>query len=152
MKLDETDKKLINLLQIDSKMTTKSIANKLNLSVTAIYERIKKLEKNKVIKKYIAIIDSEKIDRSFMVFCQVKLIQHHHSFIEKFEKEVLQFNEVIECYNISGDYDYLLKIIVQNMKSYRKFINFKLTTLAHISSTHSTFIIDEVRNNTAIII
>lgn len=152
MKLDEIDKKLINILQTDSKITTKKIADTLHLSVTAIYERIKKLEKKGVIQNYVAIIDREKINRNFMVFCQVKLIQHHHSFIEKFEKEVLQFNEVIECYNISGDYDYLLKIIVENMKSYRKFINFKLTTLEHISSTRSTFIIDEVRNNTAILI
>ena len=152
MKLDDIDKKLINTLQIDSKITTKKLATDLNLSVTAIYERIKKLEKKGVVKKYIAIIDKEKIKRDFVVFCQVKLVQHHHQYIEKFEKEVLQFNEVLECYNISGDYDYLLKVVVENMKSYRNFINFKLTTLNHISSTHSTFIIDEVRNSTAVLL
>jgi len=109
MILDNIDKKIINTLQIDSKTTTKKIATDLNLSVTAIYERIKKLEKKGVIEKYIAVVNKEKIKRDFVVFCQVKLIQHHHSYIEKFEKEVLQFNEVLECYNISGDYDYMLK-------------------------------------------
>ena len=152
MKLDNIDKKLINTLQIDSKITTKKIATDLNLSVTAIYERIKKLEKKGVIEKYIAVINKEKIKRDFVVFCQVKLIQHHHSYIEKFEKEVLQFNEVLECYNISGDYDYMLKVAVENMKSYRNFINHKLTTLNHISSTQSNFIIAEVRNSTAILL
>lgn len=152
MKIDETDKKLINILQTDSKTTTKKIANSLNLSVTAIYERIKKLENKGVIERYIAIINKEKIKRDFVVFCQVKLIQHHHSHINEFEKDVLQFNEVLECYNISGSYDYLLKIAVENMRSYRNFINFKLTTINHISSTQSTFIIDEVRNSTAVLL
>jgi len=152
MKLDSIDRKLINILQIDSKTSTKMLATELNLSVTAIYERIKKLEKKGVIKNYIAVVDKEKIKRDFVVFCQVKLVQHHHKYIEKFEKEVLQFTEVLECYNISGDYDYFLKVAVENMKSYRNFINHKLTTLDHISSTHSTFIIDEVRNSTAILL
>ena len=152
MKLDITDKRLINILQIDSKTTVKSIATKLNLSVTAIYERIKKLEKKGVIEKYVAVMNKEKIQRDFTVFCQVKLVKHHHSFIEKFEREVLQFTEILECYNISGDYDYLLKVVVEDMKSYRNFINFKLTTLDHISSTQSIFIIDEVRNNTAVLL
>ena len=145
-------KKLVNYLQIDSKITTKKLATELHLSVTAIYERIKKLEKKGVIKKYVAVVDKEKIQRNFIVFTQVKLVQHHHKYIEKFEKEVIQFTEVLECYNISGDYDYFLKIAVENMKSYRNFINLKLTTLNHISSTHSTFIIDEIRNNTAILL
>ena len=152
MKLDHIDKNLINILQIDSKTTTKKLANELNLSVTAIYERIKKLEKRGVIEKYIAVINRTKIQRDFVVFTQVKLVQHHHQYIEKFEKEVLQFTEVLECYNISGDYDYFLKVVVENMKSYRNFINFKLTTLNHISSTHSTFIIDEVRNSSAVLL
>ena len=152
MKLDIIDKKLINILQIDSKTTTKKLATELNLSVTAIYERIKKLEKKGVIKKYVAVINREKVARNFVVFTQVKLVQHHHQYIEKFEKEVLQFPEVLECYNISGDYDYFLKVAVENMKSYRNFINFKLTTLNSISSTHSTFIIDELRNSTAILL
>jgi len=150
MALDETDKKLINLLQKDGKSTAKELSLLLNLSITAIYERIKKLEKKKIIKNYIAVIDKEKINLNFIVLIQVKLIRHSHEFIEKFEKEVKQFNEVLECYNISGDYDYQLKIIVKNMKAYREFLNKKLTMLNYIGSTYSTFIISEVKNTNII--
>jgi Lrp/AsnC family leucine-responsive transcriptional regulator len=152
MNLDLTDKKLINLLQNDGKITAKELSNELNLSVTAIYERIKKLEKNKVIKKYIAVINKDKIDRNYIVFCQVRLIQHHKKYIEKFEKEVPLFNEVLECFNTSGDYDYQLKIVVKNMKAYRDFLNNKLTTLDYIGSTHSTFVISKVKDTNAIIL
>jgi Lrp/AsnC family transcriptional regulator, leucine-responsive regulatory protein len=146
MKLDNTDKKILTFLQKDSKMTTKELSLYLNLSATAVYERIKKLEKNNVIKKYIAILNKEEIEKSFVVFCQIKLIQHKQEYVEKFEREVIEFDEVLECYNVSGDYDYFLKIIVKNMQAYRNFLNDKLTSLDHISSAHSTFLINEVKN------
>lgn len=146
MKLDKTDNDILSYLQKDSKIAIKQLSVYLNLSNTAIYERIKKLEKNGVIEKYVAIVNKEKIDRSFVVFCQIKLIQHKHEYVKKFEKEVVKFDEVLECYNVSGEYDYILKIVVKNMKAYREFLNNKLTTLDHISSTHSTFIINEMKN------
>jgi len=146
MKLDNTDRKILTYLQKDSKMTTKELSLYLNLSATAVYERIKKLEKNNVIKKYIAILNKDEIEKSFVVFCQIKLIQHKQEYVEKFEREVIEFDEVLECYNVSGDYDYFLKIIVENMKAYRNFLNDKLTSLDHISSAHSTFLINEVKN------
>ena len=88
MALDTIDKKLINLLQVDSKQTTKQLSLQLNLSVTAIYERIKKLEKEKIIKKYVAIINKNKIEKSFLVFCHIKLIQHSKEYVTTFEREV----------------------------------------------------------------
>jgi len=145
MALDNIDKNLLYYLQQDSKMATKIIAVKLGLSVTAVYERIKKLEKIGFIAKYVAILDKEKVDRNFVVFCQIKLIRHSHDYIMKFEKDVKSLNEVLECYNVSGEYDYILKVIVKNMKAYHNFINDKLTTLDYIGSTHSTFIITEVK-------
>ena len=152
MKLDAIDKKIILALQNDSKITTKMLSLQLNLSSTAVYERVRKLEKNGVIEKYVAVINKEKVDKSFVVFCQIKLIQHKHEYVIKFEREVIKFEEVLECFNVSGEYDYNLKIVVKDMKAYRKFLNDKLTTLDHISSTHSTFIINEVKNNTALIL
>lgn len=145
MALDNIDKNLLYYLQQDSKMSTKIIAAKLGLSVTAVYERIKKLEKIGFIEKYVAVLNKEKVDRNFVVFCQIKLIRHSHEFIMKFERDVKSLNEVLECYNVSGEYDYILKVIVKNMKAYRNFINDKLTTLDYIGSTHSTFIISEVK-------
>ena len=150
MKLDETDKKLLALLQADSKKTTKEYALNLGLSTTAIYERIKRLEKNGTIKSYVALVDKGAVDRNFTVFCHVKLVQHIKENVQQFERQVLQLEEVVECHHLSGDYDYLLKIHVQDMDAYRHFMVNKLTAMDHIGSTQSSFTIKEVKHSTAI--
>jgi Lrp/AsnC family leucine-responsive transcriptional regulator len=148
--LDTIDKKLVNLLQQDSKQTTKQLSLQLNLSVTAVYERVKKLENQKVIEKYVAIVNKNKIEKSFLVFCHIKLIQHSKEYLNTFEYEVLKLEEVSECFHVSGDYDYILKIYVKDMDAYRNFVVTKLTAIKHIGSTHSTFAIEQVKNTTAI--
>ena len=148
--LDTIDKKLINLLQQDSKQTTKKLSLQLNLSVTAVYERIKKLENQKVIEKYVAIINKRKIEKSFLVFCHIKLIQHSKEHVTTFEREILKLEEVSECFHVSGDYDYILKVYVKDMDAYRIFVVTKLTAIKHIGSTHSTFAIEQVKNTTAV--
>ena len=150
MFLDAIDKKLLVLLQSDSKKTNKELSLKLNLSVTAVFERIKKLEREGVIKRYVALLEKSKIEKGFVVFCHVKLIQHTKEFLTRFESEVVQLSEVLECHHVSGDYDYILKVIVKDMEAYREFLVTKLTTLQHIGSTHSTFMISEVKNTTVI--
>jgi Lrp/AsnC family leucine-responsive transcriptional regulator len=150
MILDATDKKLINLLQNDSKQTTKKLSLQLNLSVTAVYERIKKLENQNVIEKYVAIINKNKIEKSFLVFCHIKLIQHSKDYVTTFEREILKLDEVSECFHVSGDYDYILKIYVKDMDEYRDFMVTKLTAIKYIGSTHSTFTIEQVKSTTAI--
>lgn len=150
MKLDTTDKKLLKLLQKDSKQTNKELSYKLNLSVTAVYERIKKLEREGVIDKYVALLDKNKVNKSFVAFCHVKLVKHSQDFVMDFEREVAKLDEVLECYHISGDYDYLLKVLVNDMQSFREFMVSKLTNISHIGSTHSMFMINEVKHTTAI--
>ncbi|MEL1244384.1 Lrp/AsnC family transcriptional regulator [Flavobacterium sp. DGU11] len=150
MALDAIDKKLLLLLQEDSTQTTKQLSLKLNLSVTAVYERVKKLEREGIISKYVALVDRNKVNRGFVVFCHLKLIQHTKEYLTKFEQQVVQLDEVLECYHVSGDYDYILKIYVANMEEYREFMVTKLTTLQHIGSTHSTFMISEVKNTNVI--
>ena len=150
MMLDATDKKLLLLLQSDCKQTTKELSIKLNLSVTAVYERIKKLEREGIIDKYVVLINRSKVEKGFVVFCHLKLIQHTKEFISKFESQVIQLPEVLECHHVSGDYDYILKIVVKDMEAYREFLVTKLTTLEHIGSTHSTFMISEVKNTTVV--
>jgi len=150
MKLDSTDRKLLNYLQEDCKQTNKELSSKLNLSVTAAYERIKKLEREGVVRKYVSLLNKEKVDRGFLVFCQIKLVQHAKEYLTKFEKEVTKLDEVLECFHVSGDYDYLLKVIVKDMPHFRSFMVTKLTTLKHIGSTHTSFTISEVKNTTAI--
>jgi Lrp/AsnC family leucine-responsive transcriptional regulator len=150
MVLDETDKALLRLLQKDSKQTNKALSNALGLSVTAIYERIKKLENNGIISRYVALVEKKKVDKAFVAFCHVKLVQHSQDYVMKFEREVRKLNEVLECYHISGDYDYLLKVLVEDMEDFREFMVKKLTSINHIGSTHSMFVINEVKHTTAI--
>ncbi len=148
MNFDAIDTKLLKLLQTDAKQTTKQLSIKLNLSVTAVYERIKKLEREGVIEKHVVLLNRNKIKKAFVVFCHLKLMQHTKEFISDFENDVVKLNEVLECFHVSGDYDYILKICVENMEEYREFMVTKLTTLQHIGSTHSTFMIGEVKNTT----
>ncbi len=150
MQLDKIDKKLINLLQNDSKQTTKQLSLQLDLSVTAVYERIKKLEKEHVIKRYVALINKNKIEKSFLVLCHIKLTQHTKEYVTTFEREVLKLEEVSECFHVSGDYDYIIKIYVKDMEAYRDFMVTKLTAIKYIGSTHSIFTISEVKNSTVI--
>ena len=147
--MDTIDKKLLGLLQKDTKKTTKELSMVLNLSVTAVYERIKKLEREGVIKKYVAILDRNKVEKAFVVFCHIKLIQHTKDLIHTFESEVIKLDEVSECFHVSGDYDYILKVNVKDMVEYREFMVTKLTGLQHIGSTQSSFMIGEVKNSTA---
>ncbi|MGB5819296.1 MAG: Lrp/AsnC family transcriptional regulator [Saonia sp.] len=149
-KFDEIDVELLALLQNDSKRTTKEYANHLNLSTTAAYERIKRLERSSVITKYVALVDKKKINKAFVVFCHIKLIQHIKEFVLQFEREVLKLEEVAECYHMSGDYDYILKIYVSDMQAYRNFMVSKLTAISNIGSTQSSFVINEVKHTTAI--
>ena len=150
MKLDTQDLSILKLLQKNSKLTNKALSTHLSLSVTAVYERIKKLEKTGIIKDYVALLSKEKLDQSFVAFCHVKLIQHTQDNVKQFEREVVKIDEVLECYHLSGDYDYLLKVHVKDMESYRKFMIEKLTNLNHIGSTHSMFMINEVKHTTAL--
>lgn len=146
--MDILDRKLLTLLQKDAKQTTKELSLKLNLSVTAVYERIKKLEREGIISNYVALLNRNKINKGFVVFCHLKLIQHARELLTTFEKEVVQLDEVLECFHVSGDYDYILKVCVKDMEAYREFMVTKLTNLQHIGSTHSTFMIGEVKNTT----
>ena len=152
MQFDEIDKKLLLFLQQDCKQTTKELSYKLSLSITAVYERVRKLENNGVISKYVAILDKTKIDKNFIILCHVKLTQHKKEYVLRFEKEVMTLDEVTECFHVSGDYDYILKICVKDMEDYRNFMLSKLTTIQHIASTQSSFTISEVKNTTELIL
>ncbi len=120
--LDLIDKQLVNLLQQNSKANIKEIALKIGLTQTPTYERIKRLEKSGVIQKYVAVLNKEKVGFMVEVFCQVTLLVHSKELITKFENAVNKIDEVIECFHVAGNYDYLLKVIVKDMKSYQLFL------------------------------
>lgn len=150
MKLDKTDLTLLGLLQLDCKKTTKEYAHILGLSATAVYERIKRLEKSETIKSYVALVNKSQVQKNFTVFCHIKLVQHTRDNIKQFEQDVLKLEEVVECHHLSGDYDYLLKIHVRDIDDYRSFMVSKLTAINHIGSTQSSFTIKEVKHSTVI--
>ncbi|MDM8159160.1 Lrp/AsnC family transcriptional regulator [Labilibaculum sp. K2S] len=140
-KLDKTDRKILQLLQQDCRITTKELAEKLHLSNTPVYERVKKLERSGIIKGYVARLDPDKIDRSMMVFISILLTKHTRDVVDKFEAEVLALPEVMEFYYTSGNYDALLKLMVKDMKAFQFFIQEKLSKFEHISRFNSTFVI-----------
>lgn len=148
-KLDEKDRELLNLLQSHAKWTNKQFATALGLSNTAVYERIKRLERQGIIMEYVALLDAKKIGRPFVVWCQVRLAQHMQQNVREFEKAIAELSEIRECYHVSGDYDYILRIQVKDLEAYRSFLVEKLTNIDGIGNTHSSFVIQEVKHSTA---
>lgn len=144
--LDNTDLKLLAILGNNSDLTTKELAQMVNLSPTPVFERVKRLKKEGYIKKYIALIDPEKLNRGFIVFCHIKLKQHHRLLHTKFVQDIDLIDEVVECYNVSGEYDFLLKVYANDMKHYQDFVFNKLSVLDSIGSTHSSFVMKEIKN------
>ncbi|HLT66029.1 MAG TPA: Lrp/AsnC family transcriptional regulator, partial [Flavobacterium sp.] len=111
-----------------------------------VFERVKKLERQQIITDYVAIVNKDKINRSFMSMSHVKIKSHSKDAIIRFEKKIHQIPEVLECFHVSGEYDYILKIGVEDMEAYREFMLSKLTTMEEVQSTHSMFVIKEVKN------
>jgi len=149
-KIDQIDAKLIELLQEDSSQTVKQLSAQLNLSNTPVYERIKKLEKSGVIEKYSAKINPKKIGKELLVFTNVSLKEHSKTFLLNFEDKVKQLDEVIECYHVSGEYDYLLKVLVKNMQDYRSFLTETLARIENIGNVHTSFVVSEIKKDTII--
>ncbi|MBR3449748.1 MAG: Lrp/AsnC family transcriptional regulator [Bacteroidales bacterium] len=148
--IDEIDIKILRALQEDARQTTKELAAKVNLSTTPVFERLKRLEREGYIRQYVAILDAEKLDLGFEVYCSVKLKQMSRDVARDFTRMIRQIPQVAECYNISGEYDYLLKIRARNMKQYNDFIINVLGTLDTIGSIQSSFVMDEIKHSYAL--
>lgn len=148
--LDSIDWKLLEILQQNGKLTTKEIAQQVHLSPTPVYERIKRLEKEGVIRKYIALVEAEKVGKGLTVFCNVTLREHTKEIGNQFVKEIMSLKQVTECYNISGDYDFMLKVIVNDMKHYQDFVLNDLGSIKNIGSAHSTFVMGVIKHSYAV--
>ena len=144
-RLDEVDLRILRLLQQDSRMTTRELASKVNLSTTPVFERVKRLEKEGYIRKYVAVLDAEKLNRGFMVFCSVKLKQMSRDVALDFVSVVKDIPQVTECYNISGEFDYLLKINAPDMRYYNDFVINTLGQIESIGSILSSFVMKEIK-------
>ena len=143
--LDETDLQILKTLQKNAKLTTKELADAVHLTPTPVFERQKRLEKKGYIKKYVAVLDAEKLGLSLQVYCKVKMKQINHEIADAFSRQIQRIPEVTECYNTSGSYDYLLKVRARDMKQYQEFVLNKLGEIENVSSIESTFVMNEVK-------
>lgn len=150
LKLDTTDKRLLELLQDNSNTNINSLAKEVNLSKTPVYERIKRYLKEGIIYKYVAVLDTTKIHSSMFVFCSVSLDNQKLTAIEEFKTAIADIPEVIECYLMGGINDFLLKVVVKDLKAYHLFSSGKLAALPNVSQIKSTFILEEVKRSTVI--
>ncbi len=145
--LDAVDMEILRALQNNARLTTKELAAMVNLSTTPVFERVKRLEQRGYVKGYVAVLDAEKLGRGFVVFCSVKMRRIGREIAEDFARVVRSIPEVTECYNISGSYDYLLKIHAPNMKYYQEFVLNILGNIDHLGSLESTFVMDEIKHD-----
>ena len=144
--LDETDRKILRILQRNSYLTVKELAAKLHLSTSPTFERQKRLERDGYIERYMAVVNPHKVGNGIMVLCNIRLKQHSQELIQEFMDVVQNLEEITECYNTSGDYDFLIKVYAHDMKSYQQFMLNTLGTINCIGSLHSIFVIDETKN------
>ena len=143
--LDETDLQIMRVLQSNSRLTIKELANEVHLSSSPVYERMKRLEREGYIKKYTAVLDVDKLNQGFIVYCNVKLKRINRDIVNEFITQINDIPQVTECYNISGDGDYLLKVCVSSMQKYQQFILDKLGDFPYISQVRSFFVMDTLK-------
>lgn len=149
MELDPIDIELLRILQRDATLSNKQLSERLNRSVAAIQERRRKLREQGYIKRVVAILDRRKIDRSLIAFSHVLLTSHSRDVLQGFERDVLALDEVMECMQMTGAYDFILRVAVRDMDAYNHFLRDKLASLQNISTVQSFFVLEEARSDTA---
>ena len=144
--LDNIDITILRALQKNSRLTTKELAAKIHLSTSPAFERQKHLEREGYIKGYMAVVDAEKVGNGILVLCNIRLKQHTEDLIQQFMDAVKNIDEITECFNTSGDYDFLIKVYAKDMKDYQQFMQHTLGRIECVGSLHSVFVIDETKN------
>ncbi|MBQ3813765.1 MAG: Lrp/AsnC family transcriptional regulator [Bacteroidales bacterium] len=145
--LDKTDLQMLRVLQANSRITVKDLALKVHLSPTPVFERLHRLENEGIIKRYTAVVDAAKLGRGFLVFCSVRLRRMGKDIAHDFVSRIKDIPEVAECYNISGDFDYLLKIYAPDMQYYNDFLINTLGTIESLGSVQSSFVMNEIKSS-----
>lgn len=151
-KLDETDRRMLRILQKDSHLTVKELAARVSLSPSPAFERQKRLEREGYIERYMAVVNPQKVGNGILVLCNIRLKQHTQKLIQEFMDEVQKIDEITECYNTSGDYDFLIKVYAHDMKAYQQFMLNTLGTIECVGSLHSIFVIDQTKGTRGVYI
>lgn len=142
---DDTDAGILKALQDDSRLSVRQLSAKVHRSPAAVFERLRRLEKEGILKGYTITVDRERLGRDFTVFCNVKLRRISATIHEEFAREVSSMEEVTECYNVSGNYDYMLKVDVPDMHAYRSFVTDRLGNLEMLETVNSTFVMSTIK-------
>ena len=150
-KLDQKDIAILKLLQENARITVKEISDKIHLSTTPVYERIKWMEETGVIKQYATLVDHSTVNKGLIVICYVSLKQHNKTAGAKFIKAINDMDEIIECYIISGEFDFMLKVIAENMDSYYDFHVNKLSEIENIANVQSAFVMGVVKQTHVVV-
>ena len=151
LSLDTKDLSILRLLQQNARITVKEISEKIHLSTTPVHERIKRMEESGVIKQYTTLLDPAKVKRGLMVICYVSLKQHSKNAGDKFIKTILELNEVIECYSISGEFDFMLKVVAEDMNTYYDFHVNRLSPIENMGHVQSVFVMGIVKQTPVVV-
>ncbi|HXC06070.1 MAG TPA: Lrp/AsnC family transcriptional regulator [Bacteroidia bacterium] len=147
--LDEIDKRILNIIQKNALQTVKETADKVGLSVSPTYDRIRRMERKGIISHYAAILNKAQIEKELIVFCGVSLKEHSQSNVIKFERTLSKFEEVMEIHCMGGKQDYLIKIVVKDVPAYHQFVMNKLSPIENIANLQSSFVMKEIKCETA---
>ncbi len=143
--LDSKDIAILSLLQKNARITVKEISDKMHLTTTPVHERIKRMEASGVIKQYATLVDHTKVGKSLMVICYVSLKQHSKNAGGKFIKTINELNEVMECFSISGEFDFMLKVACEDMNTYYDFHVNKLSQIENMGHVQSIFVMGIIK-------
>lgn len=145
--IDRIDVEILRILQVDSTKAIKDIAKEVGLSATPTYERIKRLENDGFIKKYIAVLDGIKIGLDIIVYCNITLKEQTKDALQEFERAVSNLPQVLEVTGLSGNYDYMLKIVSPNIHSYNDFLMNVFSTIPNVGQFHSSIVLGDIKSN-----
>ncbi|GKW50800.1 Lrp/AsnC family transcriptional regulator [Halomonas sp. NCCP-2165] len=148
--LDAYDKKILRLLQARGRITNQQLAEEIGLSSAACWRRVKALEENGTLRRFTALVDPARVGQPLTALVMVTLVRHHIDNTVEFERRILEYPEVLQCFATTGNADFVLRVVIEDMAAYDRFLNEKLFTLAGISQVSSNFALREIKNETAI--
>jgi len=148
--LDKVDKSMLRALQADGRLSNVELARKISLSPPAAHARLRRLEKDGYIRQYTAVVDREKAGYDLLCFIHISLQMHQVTQVEKFREATRKMPEVLECHHITGEYDYLLKVVLRNRKDLERFVVDKLTPIPGVARIHTSLVLVEVKATMAL--
>ena len=148
--LDKVDKSMLRALQADGRLSNVELARKISLSPPAAHARLRRLEKDGYIRQYTAVVDREKAGYDLLCFIHISLQMHQVTQVEKFREATRKMPEVLECHHITGEYDYLLKVVLKNRKDLERFVVDKLTPIPGVARIHTSLVFTEVKSTMAL--